>query len=257
MTAALVAAVTATPALAFDVGDPVYKGDMKGAARVELIYENFDRDAVFTDYTLRLQAAGESVSQNVEDDDTSTDSDVLMLRVSLLASEKAAFYFDGGAIDDDRAEDQPLVIGAGGRLLAYQKGAARINIVASGHYVPKYDVEIEGVDDDLGAVTSNGDVYYYEMSGGVLLSGDVALDSKTKFVPYGGLLLSMLGGDFEAEVSVPDVGVAATSSADIEEDDPLVGVVGASLVFLDNLSIRVEGRLIGDASVSGAFGASF
>ena len=257
LAAALLTVVIVAPAFAFDLGDPIYKGDVKGNVRVEVIYENFDRDAVFTDFKITAEGPGGTVSDEVDESDTSTDSDVFMLRVAWLATEKATVYVDGGTVEDDLAEEVPLVFGAGGRVLAYQQGVARISVVASGHMVPAYDVEDEDVDAELGRETLQGELSYYEASAGALLSGDIALDAKTKFVPYGGLLFSVLGGDIDADIQFPDVSVTTTSSADIEEDDALVAVLGASLVFQENLSIRVEGRLIGDASVSGGIAAAF
>ncbi len=257
LAAAVLTVVFVVPALAFDLGDPIYKGDVKGNVRVEVIYENFDRDAVFSDYKITAEGPGGTVSEEIEESDTSTESDVLMLRLAWLASEKATIYVDGGALEDDTAEDQPFVFGAGGRYLAYQQGVARISIVASGHMVPSYDVEDDDFDEDLGRTIGEGEINYYEASAGALLSGDIALDPKTKFVPYGGLLFSVLGGEIDADFQFPDVDVTASSSADIEEDEALVAVLGASLVFQENLSIRIEGRLIGDASVSGGIAAAF
>jgi hypothetical protein len=245
------------PAYAIDIGDPVYKGDVKGNVRVEVIYESFDRDVTFTDYKVNATGPGGTVSEEVDDVDTSTEADVLLLRVSFLSSEKAAIYVDGGTFDDDTAEDQPLLLGVGGRLLAFKQGAARINIVASGHMAPSYDVSDEDVDEELGREIAEGEIEFFEASAGALISGDVALDAKTKFIPYGGLLFSVFRGEFDADFEFPDVNVTASSSADIEEDDPLVAVLGASFVFQENLSIRIEGRVIGDESISGAIGAAF
>ncbi|MFH0909843.1 MAG: hypothetical protein V1929_13870 [bacterium] len=73
--AVMLASVFVAPVFAFDLGDPVYKGDLKGDVRFELIFENFDRDAVFTDYTISLAGPGGTVSEDVEDTDTSTESE--------------------------------------------------------------------------------------------------------------------------------------------------------------------------------------
>ena len=49
----------------------------------------------------------------------------------------------------------------------------------------------------------------------------------------------------------------ATATTDVEEKDLFVLAIGNSMIFGDRLSMRVEGRLIGDQSVSVAAGYRF
>jgi hypothetical protein len=174
-----------------------------------------------------------------------------------MAGDRAAVYGDAGFVDDDSAEDIAAMVGVGGRILLYGVDKIRISAVAAYHYVPGFDTEPEDdIDPDFGNQTISGEISYWEGSAGVLVSGDVNIDTKSKFVPYGGLLLSTLRGTVDADVDFPDVDVHGSSSTDFEEDTLPVAVVGGSLVLDQKITVRAEGRLIGDESFSLALGVA-
>ncbi len=243
---------------AIDVGDPIYKSDVQGDMRVEFIYESYDRDAELNIHNFAVERPGESITTSREVNETAgADTDLYMARLSWLLSEKMAVYVDAGIDDEDDAEDTPLIFGIGGRLMVMNKSDLQLSVFGNAHYVPPFDLAEDSLDDELGRVEASGEEEFYEFAAGVLLSGKIALDKGTTLVPYGGLLFSIVRGDLDASFSYPDSSVVVSANTDIEEDDPLVGVVGASLLFRNKYSLRVEGRLIGDSSVSVALGSAF
>lgn len=84
----------------------------------------------------------------------------------------------------------------------------------------------------------------------MLISGNFALDEKTTLVPYGGIMAFLLRGNVDAQVEFTDANITADANVDVQEDEPIVLLLGTSLLFQECFSVRVEGRLIGDSSVS-------
>lgn len=249
--------LSAVPARAIDVGDPLYKADVNGAVRVEVFYEYYDREAAFDDLNLKLTGPGGTATAGAEVDNSNAEEDLYIARVTAMVGEKGAVYADAGFVDDDGASDLAYMIGVGGRYLAYQIKQVRISAVAALHYVPGFDTESETTTDPtLGTETLTGEISYWEGSAGLLASGNVSMNEKTQFVPYAGLLASTLQGTADVDVSWPDVAVKGSSSTDFEEDSLLVAVVGGSLVLNKQFTLRAEGRLIGDASFSIGLGAA-
>jgi len=243
--------------MAMDVGDPVFKQDVPSGIRLEVIYEDYDRDAELDYENVTFSGPGGSFSISPEDSESSTESDVVTLRGTFFTSEKVSVFGDFGLLDDEDGEDLATVLGGGVRVLAYQKDQIRLTVFGTAHYVLPYDIESDEFDPDDGPIESTGEVDYYELTAGALLSGDIKLDDHTTLVPYISPALSILRGDIDAELNYPALGVNGDIDIEIEEEDPFQLVIGGSLLFLDNWSIRVEGRVIGDSSVSGALGVAF
>jgi hypothetical protein len=133
----------------------------------------------------------------------------------------------------------------------------RLSVFGAGHYVPPYDADIEDFDPNSGRISAEAEIDYFEVGGGVLLSANLSLDEKTTLVPYGGFAISVLRGSVDTTVNFSDLGIVATSDADLEEDDLAQLVIGGSLLFNEIWSIRVEGRVVGDSSVSAGAGVAF
>jgi hypothetical protein len=76
-------------------------------------------------------------------------------------------------------------------------------------------------------------------------------------MPYGGLAISVFRGNVDVTDNLPDIGARAEADADIEEDDLIQLILGTSLIFNENWSLRVEGRVVGDSSISGGLGVVF
>ncbi len=129
-----------------------------------------------------------------DDESDSVDESLFMLRLNMLASDKATVYLDAGVVDDDEAESTPFIVGGGAHLVAYEKEKIRLNVVAMAHYVPSFDIEEEDFDPDLGRIEGTGEVDYYEVGAGMIVSGNLALNADTRFVPYGGILFSSRHG---------------------------------------------------------------
>jgi hypothetical protein len=233
-------ALTALQARAIDLGDPLYAPDVEGKSRLEILYEYYDREAAFDDLTLTVEGPGGTGSTTTDlDDEAEADQDLYTLRWTPMIRDRSAFYVDAGLVDHEDGDDLGYGVGAGARYLAAKQGRLRINIVGALHYVPPFDIENDDVRTELS---------YWEASGGVLASGLIDLDPKTAFVPYGGVVFSMVDGEVESEVDLGDA--VARGEANFEEEDLPILVVGGTLLFNKKISVRAEGRLIGDESFS-------
>lgn len=245
-------------ARAGDLGDPVYRSDVSGKVRFEILYEKYEREAEESFGDLTYKFPTETIVVPGSEQTFEFDEDFYIGRLSYLAGDRAAVYVEGGAVDDSVADETGYVIGGGARWKAFEKKHIRINVVASGRQVSSLEAGGSGVSDNLGPYTYSTELEYFEASGGFVISGDAVLDPKTRLEPYGGLLYSVIRGDLkDGRTDYPESEAVRTYSADIEEDEPIVAVAGVTLIFEKRFSIRFEGRLIGDTSYSTALGAAF
>ena len=254
--------MTGAVAMAIDVGDPFYHvdGGKWVFNRLEVLYEKYDRDAVAKTHDLRVIGPGAEVSIPRSGDDSGgrVEADVYMLRLNILLFDKFTGYLNGGVLDYSDAQDKPYILGGGVRFNAYEKNRMRLNVVGTAHYVPSFDVD-DGyaVDDFLGPAVIKAKVDYYEVAAGPILSGNLLLNANARLMPYGGLLLSFVRGTEKIRIQYPFTQVTAKTTDDIEEDSPIVAVAGVSVLLKKNFSLRLEGRLIGESSVSEAVGYAF
>jgi hypothetical protein len=255
--AILALCVLTLPVLAIDVGDPIYKNDVSGKLRIEALYEKYDRDSKVDYGELTFTGPGGSLTVSGDEETSSAETDRFLLRGTLLSSESVSIYGDIGIVDDTEGEDRAYIIGGGIRTLAYTNDKIRLSIFGAGHYVPPYDAEFNDYDASLGRMEATCEIDYYELSAGALISGDIVLDEKTKIIPYGGVALSIIRGNLDYTFNFTDVGVTAEGSADVEEDDIVQLILGGSILFNKDWSIRIEARLLGDSSVSGGLGLAF
>lgn len=216
---------------AMDNGAPIFLENQEGAIRLEAVYDHFARDVKMG---------------SVKDD---MDQDVYLLRLN-IANDVAITYFDVGVLDDDRKDGStPATVGAGVYYMMYESDYLRLNALVNGHYVPKYDTKT-----DAGY---KGDLKYYEFAAGLVLSGKMELMDRRLFVsPYAGGGYSLLRGTYKVKVDPPANGVSSLDY-DIEERDPVMGMVGVAVVFGDRVSGRVEYSFLSDSSLSAAVGVSF
>ncbi len=247
--------------LAIDVGDPVYKKDVDSwdNNRVEVLYEKYERDINIKFGEITASGPGGQVSgPGGEDQSNTLDQNLFVLRLNLLPTERVTFYLDAGVVDEKDQESTVTIVGGGARTLVYEQAKMRLNALATVHYVPSFDIkDIDASDPDLGPGKITGEADYYEIGAGMILSANLALGANRKIIPYGGILFSLLRGTVDYKYDYPDTAVTAKGSADPEEDSPVVLVAGASLLFHENLSLRIEGRIVGESSVSAAFGFAF
>lgn len=168
-------ALTASPAVAFDLGDPVFPMDMDDKARASLVYESLERDL-----------DGDSGAA------ATLEADIYLLRIHTDLGEYAYLDFDVGAIDPDGG-DLSFYGGVGLRYLAYDGKDWRLSSVAQIHYAPDADAgdsDFDLIDGDLA----------------LLLSRKINIDEQLQVMPYAGPVLSLVrvdgdtgGDDFDAD----------------------------------------------------------
>lgn len=233
---------------AFDCGDPVSEKDIKGDVRLELIVENFDREAENKISFDDASALDESYTKGM-------DQTAFMARIHLPLARNATVFLDAGILDDNDADSAPVVIGAGTQIPFYDKKGLQLNFTANAHWVPNYDFEETHTNRNL-RYTLSGEKGYYELGAGMLMSGDVVLDKQSKIIPYGGIVLSLLRGSGDIEALVDGYHIS-DGDLDLTEDGALVGVLGVAFLLQKSFSFRLEGRIIGDSSLSAAMGIAF
>lgn len=215
-------AVLSLPCLsrAADVGDPVFPDDLKGKARAELIYQNFQREL--------------DVDVENFDGEADLEADVFMLRLHSDVGQFATLDFDIGGLD--AGEDYTLYAGVGLRYLAYDSQDWRISTFLQGHYAP--DASDEGVEFDL-----------IDADFGALISRKIVIDDQLTLMPYAGPALSIIrvDGDFN------DVDL----SFDAEEDSIIGLIAGLSIQMRGMNGIRLEAQLYDEVSISAAASIAF
>ncbi len=224
-TLALLAGLVATPVHAVDLGDPIYQKDLKGAFRAEVVLEDFNRD-------VKLDSRHWYGS-----DSHGMDLGLYMARVTFPVNNDAAFYLDAGLVNDDDADSTPLTLGLGGRIKIYDQRPIKLSVVGNAHWVPSYDLDLPGK-------PSNS---FYELGAGLLVSGEFATDRRFTLVPYGGLALSVLKGHIDGD----------GYNTSYHEKSIAVGTLGVSGIINKTFTVRLEGRFIGDSSLSASFGMAF
>lgn len=234
---------------ALDIGAPLYEKDAKGDLRLEMVVERFDRDV---ETELAFDRDASLLDESYED---GMDQTVFMGRLYLPLSPEGVLFVDAGVIDDDTADDTPLVVGLGAQIRIYDERAIRVNFVAEGHWVPSYDFSEHRTSPRNVSYTLEGDKDYYELGAGLLVSGRADIDRQARLIPYGGIMLSMLKGS--GDIEAHDIGYVFDGSLDMEEDQPVVAVAGVALLLQRSICLRLEGRFIGDSSISAGIGVAF
>lgn len=246
----VITALAPMRANALDIGAPIVQKDLKGDLRLELIVERFDREAetklAFDDASFLDQTSTDGMDQTV-----------WMARLHVPFAKNGDLFFDAGMLDDDAADDTPFIIGFGLQQMIHDQGGLRINLVAHGHWVPSYDFSERHTGPYGVRYTLSGEKDYYELGAGMLVSGTAQIDRQAKLIPYGGIMFSVLRGSGDVEARDPDFAYSIDGTLDLDEDQPVVGVAGIALILARNITLRLEGRFIGDSSISAGMGVAF
>lgn len=250
--------ISCPTATAIDYGDPVYRDDMTGTFRLEALYEKYDRDIrlKFGSEWIDLPGGDFAFMESAVD---TFEADNYALRLGIYPGSKLFLHFDAGVADADLADSSPRFYGAGAKMIAYENRftGLRVSLLASGHYFPSFDVLVAVLDEFFDRFENKGEADFYELNGGVIFSGIQDLDGDSRVVPYGGLLLSVLQGSFEATHTAVDSGMTFDIDGDIEEEQIFTAIAGLSFILNRHISARIEGRFISQTSISVALGASF
>ncbi len=157
------------------------------------------------------------------------DGDIYMLRLHSDVGQFANLDFDLGGLDLSDG-DLSFYGGIGLRYLAYDGDTWRVSPYAQGHYSP--NPTVRGADyDDL-----------IEADGGVNFAFKIQLDQDLTLMPYLGPALSI---------------IRLSGDEDVEEDNVLGAVAGASLQMPGHNSIRLELQFYDQVSISAAAGIAF
>ena len=216
---------SAAVSLAADSGDAIFPIDLKDQNRIEVIYENIDRE----------------INVTSGPDGTGTfDADTLYIRFHTPVGTAASFDIDLGGLNP-KGGDLDWYAGAGIRYLAFDTEALRVAIFAQGHYSP--------VQADEHGLKTKYD--YFEGEGGVLFNGKIEFQEQLTFMPYIGPVLSMvsLDGDVSDDTGKADF--------DAEEESMFGLAAGVTLKMEENHSVRVETRYFDSWNFSVAAGVAF
>jgi hypothetical protein len=129
-------------------------------------------------------------------------------------------------------------------------------IFGSVHYVPRIDYKESSVDPGLGQVEVSQEESYMEANAGISLSYLFELRDDATLTPYGGVILSMLKGDEEVELTYIDANARLSGPGDLESDGMASVFGGVSYAFNEYVSVRAEIRLVAQTSFSAALSMS-
>ncbi len=210
-----------------DAGDLVFPADYPHKVRVELLYENLQRDIRITSPT-RIKE--------------SLDADVFALRIHTDIGKVARLDFDVGAMSAGSGSHK-LMGGVGLRFLAFEHEAWRGGAFGQVRYAPDLNDRV-----DLGDGRERVKYDLVEADAGFLVNYRLRVADQFNIVPYAGPVVSIirLSGD---------VRDAEGGRFRADEDQILGAALGLGLEFQGGNGIRFETRYFDDFSVSVA--ASF
>jgi len=226
-------------------------------ARVELIYEKYDRDVKFSNAQFTAAGPGGVFPFTHPGHSASQKEDRLMARFGFPVGNTVILQLDAGVTDSEESEDLVGILGGGIRVHAYESDTVDASIFALAHYVPEIEYKWSTTDSTLGRAFSTQEESYWEASGGFLLSRAFALEKESTLTPYGGIMISVFQGDEDWTALYPDTGLIEKGSGDLEGDGVFSVLGGLAFMFNPALSVRVEGRFVNRTSISAALAMSF
>jgi hypothetical protein len=226
-----------TTACAMDTGSPIFLPGVPLEGKTELFYDRYDRK-------LRYKSAGDSPESAME-------LNLYGARLYFPAG-VATVHLDAGGFEGRNRNAAGVFFGAGGSFLpvSIQKFDVYGTIAAS--YIPAMSYS----ETDSTTHKSYSE-QFLEVTLGASVARDFLVKQNWHIIPQIGLLLSVVRGSGRVDTSSSENPDASGDDFTIEEDVFAVGSLGVSLVFRDQLSLRAEGRFIGEESLSLAFGYAF
>jgi hypothetical protein len=232
---------------------------------VEGVIESYQRD-------IEVTYPDDRVSKKMKDDR-------FWLRVPFRITERASVWVGGGflksTIDgqvtwssdnqynqhsetyEATSEDMNPIYGCGWRmeLSPRQADTWNMDVFAALSVVPQVDYHREGyIDRELRLDSPDVDIKlsYRELTGGVLFKKTIKISEGNCLIPYGGVALSKIDGDYELKSTWQSTAVfpAKTMNADIAEDELVTLIGGLAWNVSERLQFRVEGRMLSESSVS-------
>lgn len=240
-------ALAAAAARAADVGLPPPAGRPHS---VEVYYEHFSRN-ISQDFV-----SGTGVGDQEEGR--------YLARYARRVSPRLMLQATAGMADSDTAENHAPLLGLGARLHALRSSVLDLDVFAAGAYVHGIRYESAGsverdadghVLAEIPAVEQTES--YFEFMGGLAVSRSVKLGEKLSCTPYGGIMVSKIDGHEEYDLTFPGDGRTETVEGDLRESGLASLFAGLALTFNEAWSLRLEGRLLNQASFSAGVSRSF
>ncbi len=255
--AAMLAVLAPLAVRAVDAGDPLLSPPENTTWRVELIYDQFDRDVTydFGPVTFSLPDGGVG-TETTPDVARGMDEKLYLARATWFMENDIAAYAEIGWVDENDADSTPLALGVGGRIGLGEFDPVRLQGYAAGRYVPSFDVSERDMDPVIGPIEASGDAEYYELGAGVVATMETTV-SEVTVVPYVAAGLSMLRGSTNirwVSVDIPEAWMR--NEADLEEEGIVTVSAGVCARFSERWSVRAEGRFLDDSSYSVGVGLS-
>lgn len=242
---------------AIDAGDPLLSLPGDTTWRMELIYDQFDRDVTYDFGTISFSLPGGGIGTDTAPDiSRGMDEKLYLARATWFMKEDIAAYAEVGWVDEKDADSTPIALGLGGRVDLGAFDPVQLQGYAAGRYVPSFDVSTRDMDPDVGPIKTSGDAEYYELGAGVVASLETAV-SEVTVVPYFAVGVSILRGSTEirtVSVNIPEAWIK--TEADLEEEGIVNLAAGVCARFCERWSVRVEGRFLDDSSYTVGVGLS-
>lgn len=211
-------------AWANDAGDLVFPQDRKHKPRVELLYENVNRD-------IRITSTDPSSKQSLS-------ADAYALRIQTEIGPQARLDIDLGALS--AGDGHQFMGGVGLRFLAFDMGAWRGGAFGQVRYAPDVRDAIDLPDRGRTRVDYN----WVEADAGFLVAYRVPVADRFEMVPYAGPVFSILR--FSGNLREDD-----DRSRFRAEENRLFGfAAGLGLTFQGMNGLRFEARYFDDLSIS-------
>lgn len=236
---------TASTAWASDVGLPLYADDNNASrANIEVYYSDISRDA------RQLYDIGGETGVEQEEER-------IIVRLNYALTSRAALYAEIGATNSYTSDGNEPLFGAGLRVKIYDGDFFVLTGVASGTYIPKIEYHDEWQEDDGRHVKWFQEESYSELSGGLIISQEIALSGDIIWTPYGGFMGSKIYGDEDYTLFYYQEEKVKEADGYLEEDSPFFLFAGLRLALNNTWGIRLEGRFINRTSFSGGLTYSF
>lgn len=150
-----------------------------------------------------------------------------------------------------------FILGGGLQALIAENGPLSLSTTLTGHYVIPYDVQGAGVSATNGAYTFFGEADGYEVSLGVLGAWTASPWKEKEVVVYAGPRVSAFRLSQATHYDYASATLDVWTTAEVKEESVWGFVLGTWCEVTDNLALRIQARLVQEASVSVGTSVSF
>ncbi|MEO1498201.1 MAG: hypothetical protein AAFV43_13745 [Planctomycetota bacterium] len=244
---------------AFDVGAPIFLGGSGGTLdvggtqnRFEIFHESYDRTAEVhvTRFDIGTIAGGPSASAPLFSAEDDVEGGILVGRWIRHWTPRFSTQCDLGVTGLGDSADTALLLGGSARWQIGSTGPIGYAVQVGVNYLPERSEDYAGVDSDGDAFTGFEEFDLFEYGGALLASVVVVQNSHARGTFYTGPRVSAVTGDYTAIIDYPDLGLRGWIDGDLEESEVFGWVLGVHADFNRACNLRVEARVIEEASIS-------